>query len=146
MLVKLNVPGLKCSREIAPHLEKVLECEYDMLMNYGYPPAILDLGANVAAFSIWASHRWPGAIIHAYEPHPENIKLYEENLEGYPNIHLHKVGVGKPGLRPLFNGKNNEGEHSFLKVMNNPCATGQHIEVIDPLTLPEADILKMDIE
>jgi hypothetical protein len=49
-------------------------------------------------------------------------------------------------MRILSNGLRNSGEASFHRVLENLTPTGQHCEVKSPLTLPEADILKMDIE
>lgn len=131
--------------EMEPHLQKIFKGkEYDV--PFSPPkPTILDLGANIGAFSIWAYYRWPEAKIFAYEPHPMNYARLKANLVHYP-VHTFNWGIGRPGLRVLHEGKHNCGEHSFHVAMNNPAPTGQHIEVRDPLELPEADIIKLDIE
>lgn len=134
-----------CPANIKPHLEKVLLGEYDVPL-FMPVPRILDLGANCGAFSVWASHRWPGCTIEAYEPHPENFTYLERNLANYPNVTLHNYAIGNPGWRILGNGLFNQGEASLHEIDNNPLPTGQHVEVRSPLELPEADILKMDIE
>jgi FkbM family methyltransferase len=41
------------------------------------PPRILDLGANVGFFALFASRRWPGARIVAVEPDPANLEVLE---------------------------------------------------------------------
>lgn len=146
MHLSFKLQGFRCEKKIQPFLEHVLTGEYDIPLSFRHKATILDLGANVGAFSIWATHRWPGCEVYAYEPHPDNVAVLVKNLRAYPNVRVHPVGVGNPGIRPLFTGKHNCGEHSFHTVKNNPAPIGQHIEVIDPLTLPEADILKMDIE
>jgi FkbM family methyltransferase len=134
-----------CPPEMRVHLEKVFAGEYEIPFNM-HGLTILDLGANCGAFSVWASHRFPGCRIHAYEPHPDNILYFEMNLKGYYNVTLHNYAVGSPGMRVLNDGKFNQGEASLHTILNNPMPTGRHVEVVDPLTLPEADILKMDIE
>lgn len=144
MEIKFNIPFI-CPDSIAPHLERVFAGEYDVKA-YFYGAKILDLGANCGSFALWAAHRFPGSEIHSYEPHPETFKFLEKNAEGYPNVKCYNWGIGTPGWRPLGVGRNNCGENSFHKIENNPNPLGVHCEVKDPLTLPEADILKMDIE
>jgi FkbM family methyltransferase len=46
----------------------------------GRPPVVLDAGANVGMFSVWASRRWPGAHAIAVEPLARNVELLERNL------------------------------------------------------------------
>ena len=146
MKVSFSLAEFRCEKKFVPFAEQVLEGEYDIPLSFTYRPRVLDLGANVGAFSIWATHKWPGCEIFAYEPHPKNVALLVKNLKNYDNVVVNPVGVGTPGLRPLYEGKYNCGEHSFYRMANNPAASGQHVRVIDPLELPAADILKMDIE
>jgi FkbM family methyltransferase len=47
----------------------------------GRPPRILDLGANIGMFSLWASRRWPGAHLTAVEPLPRNVAALTRNLQ-----------------------------------------------------------------
>lgn len=132
--------------ELKPHLEKIFLGEYDVRVSLPHGTTILDLGANFGAFSVWASHRWPGSTIHAYEPHPESFSILKRNLTNYPNVTPRQVGVGTPGMRILLDGRNNAGERSFHSNMVDSPGTGLHAEVINPLTLPEANVLKLDIE
>lgn len=135
-----------CPPDIKPFLQKVFSGEYDVPLGFPQGTRIIDLGANCGSFSVWATHRWPGCLIHAYEPHPKTFGVLTENIKGYQNIVAHNWGIGSPGIRILNEGKHNSGESSFHSALNNPCPTGQHLEVLDPLTLPEADIIKLDIE
>lgn len=146
MHIKINYPTFKCPENMVVHLTKVFDGEYELPYFPQTPPTVLDLGANCGAFSVWASHRWPGCEIFAYEPHHLTFVTLRENLKPYPKVHLHNYAIGTPGFRPLFNGANNCGEGSLHHMLNNPAPTGQHVEVKDPLTLPKADVLKMDIE
>lgn len=145
MIVRVPVP-FRCPPALRPHLESIFSgSEYDVPLKRRAPPVIIDLGANCGAFSVWASYRWPGAEIHAYEPHPESFKFLEENTTGIENVYLNQWGIGKPGFRPLYDGRNNSGEATLYP---NACSSGigQHVQILDPLTLPQADILKIDIE
>lgn len=136
-----------CEAEMKPHLEKIFSGdEYGIPVSIPQGSHILDLGANSGAFSVWASHRWPGCTIDAFEPHPKTFKLLEGNTKNYPNIRLHNWGIGNPGWRVLKDGPNNSGEATFHEMFNNEGATGQHVEVKSPETLPPCNLMKLDIE
>jgi FkbM family methyltransferase len=47
----------------------------------GRPPAILDLGANVGYFTVFAAARFPGSRIVAFEPDPANVAVMRRTLE-----------------------------------------------------------------
>lgn len=145
MEIKFDVP-LKCPDNIRPYLEKVFAGEYNIPIHIPEGAVIIDLGANFGSFSVWAAHRWPGAKIVGFEPHPEVFKVLRENTSAYTQIEVNNWGIGSPGMRVLNDGPNNDGERSFHMAMNMVCPTGIHCEVRDPLTLPDCDVLKMDIE
>lgn len=146
MIVSFDVPFV-CPENIEPHLEKIMSGgEYDVRIALPGGRTILDLGANFGSFSVWASHRWPGSTIHSYEPHPDTFAGLLENVKIYPNITAYNFGLGDPGMRVMHDGLHNAGENSFHRIDNNPMATGRHLEVRSPLDLPEADIIKLDIE
>jgi FkbM family methyltransferase len=145
MELKLNIP-FQCPENIAPYLQKVFDGEYDVGVHLPVGARIVDLGGNYGSFALWATHRWPGAEVMSYEPHPEVFKVLKRNTQAYSQIMCCNWGVGNPGMRILNDGANNDGERSFHDILNNPNPTGVHCEVKDPLTLPECDLLKMDIE
>lgn len=72
----------------------VLDDEYGLERLPYSPKTILDIGANVGIFSLWAGANFPGAVIHSYEPNAvlqqylrDNIsqvgaKLYSEGVSG----------------------------------------------------------------
>lgn len=142
MKIEFPVPFV-CPRSLEPHLEKVFKGEYEVPLHGAFN--IIDLGANVGAFSVWAAHRFPGSKIHAYEPNPDCYPYFNKNVNFLPSVSLHEWGIGEPGWRILMNGENNLGEAS-LHPGGCRASTGKHVEIRSPMTLPRADILKMDIE
>jgi FkbM family methyltransferase len=142
--ISINIKEFLCDAQIRPFLMKVFAGEYEVPI-YMKAPKIIDLGANCGAFAVWASHRWPGCAIHCYEPHPKTFKFLEENTKDYPRVSCHNWAIGEAGLRPLYNGMNNSGESTLYPNMATD-GTGQHVTVMEPDTLPEADIIKLDIE
>jgi FkbM family methyltransferase len=54
---------------------------------------IIDIGANVGLFSLWASHNFPSARIDAYEPNPVVVPFLMANLSGLHNTRVYGEGV-----------------------------------------------------
>ena len=47
---------------------------------------IVDVGANVGMFSAWATGRWPGADITAFEPARDNVPVYRQWARGRDHV------------------------------------------------------------
>ncbi len=58
------------------------------------PRCILDLGAHIGLATLRFKASFPHAIIHCYEPDPENFKLLEKNTKDLPGVILHQEAVG----------------------------------------------------
>lgn len=131
------------------HVDKVLAGEYDLPWTYiskiRAETVVLDVGANVGAFAIWANARWPGATIHCYEPLQANFDLLKLNLDPLKNVLLHRTAVGNPENQKLFLGKNNCGENSFFD-LGEQRPEFEVVATIDPNAMPPANVLKIDAE
>ncbi len=138
--------NLACPASMVVHVQQVLRGEYDI--RYEHPaPAILDVGANIGGFAVWALGRWPGCSIHCYEPLPENFELLQKNLGQLDRsrVRLHPHAIGRPGRRRLYRGRNNWGEASFFD-LGEQTSDWVEVDVLAPETLPPAQILKLDAE
>jgi len=137
--------SFQCPPSMRPHVQSVLAGEYDIA--YDNPkPVILDVGANIGSFALWASRRWPGSFIHCYEPLPENFAALEGNVAPVKSrVVLNNHAIGEPGQRKLFLGRNNCGEASFFD-LGEQSRDWVNVEARAPATLPKADILKLDTE
>lgn len=132
------------------HCRDVLEGSYDVPFNPSTPPIVIDLGANVGAFTRWAVKRWPGCAVHAYEPCPANFKLLTETvhelMDPQANVVLHQKAVAGHACRaPLQAGEFNCGEWSLVM----PEVAGRErveVDVMAAMDLPKADVLKIDTE
>jgi FkbM family methyltransferase len=49
--------------------------------------SVVDLGANIGAFSVFAHRLFPSAQIDAYEMHHANIPLLDRNVSGFATVH-----------------------------------------------------------
>lgn len=132
-----------------PHVQRVLAGEYalpDWVKIEG-EPTILDIGANVGAFTLWAAQQWPTyQWILCYEPHPDNEMILRHNVAHLRRVLIHPVAVSPDdrGGR-LYEGRNNCGEASLFR---GDEQTEHYVVVpnVQPDCLVEADIVKIDTE
>src|SRR4051812_24496223 len=87
LVVTLNMP-----EPMRGAVAQVLDGEYDAGYS-GDGLTILDIGANVGSFAVWANMRWPGSPIHAYEPHPGTFDILEGNVRALRNVVCHRQAV-----------------------------------------------------
>jgi FkbM family methyltransferase len=68
------------------------------------PDLIIDVGANIGAFSCLAAHVHPAAQVHAFEPSGPHADLLAENvaLNRLNNVVLHRKAVTKDGRAVIF--------------------------------------------
>lgn len=55
---------------------------------------VIDVGANIGAWSGALLLRWPSAIVHAFEPAPLTFDALERRLGNLPNVILNRAAVG----------------------------------------------------
>jgi len=133
-------------------IKDVLEGEYEAGFD-GVGLDILDIGANVGSFALWATARWPGSVVTSYEPHPGTFELLRQNT------HLRRDIV--PVNAALFPGSSKtasfvsrfagDGESGLASYAGDTFVAGAMVEryevaVVDPASLPSADVVKIDIE
>ncbi|WP_020467935.1 FkbM family methyltransferase [Zavarzinella formosa] len=118
------------------------------------PPVILDIGAHVGTFALYAKLALNRrAVVHCFEPYPPAVALLRKNLIRFPDVTVHPFGLG---LRD---------EHASLlldpgvavanslrtDLVPNPAGRAtvsvRHAGAVwDELGLGEVDILKLDAE
>ena len=133
-------------------IKDVLEGEYETGYD-GVGLDILDIGANVGSFALWATARWPGSQVTSYEPHPGTFELLQRNTHRRRDIVPVNAAVFPGGATTAsfvsrFAG---DGESGLASYAGDTFVDGAMIEryevaVVDPAGLPSADIVKIDIE
>jgi hypothetical protein len=85
-------------------LAQILEGKtYPTVDFVGKVDTVLDIGANIGAFAVFASLMYPDAKIHALEPAAEPFRLLEENAAQFPNISVYNTGLfSRDCTTPLF--------------------------------------------
>ncbi len=137
----MSRPQFRCPASMLPHARKVLAGEYEV-PGAPAPAHVLDIGANVGAFSVWAARTWPHAVIHAYEPHPDNVALLVANAA---HALVTPAAVFAQGRLVLHEGLSNCGEHSLWRGAEQSDRT-REVDGVSPSFLPPAQFVKLDTE
>ncbi len=143
---------LDCPPQMESAVRYVLEGEYESHHD-GTGLSILDIGANVGSFALWAEMRWPGSTINCYEPNPGTFSFLKRNTEGHPAINIHNAALF-PGARarePFFSRYDGDGEAGLASYAIDTFRAGVvkpafEVDVVDPARLASTDIVKIDIE
>lgn len=133
-------------------IKDVLEGEYEAGFD-GVGLDILDIGANVGSFALWATARWPGSLVTSYEPHPGTFELLRQNTHlrrdiVAVNAALFPGGQATASFVSRFAG---DGESGLASYAGDTFVAGAMVEryevaVVDPASLPSVDVVKIDIE
>jgi FkbM family methyltransferase len=138
--------------EMEGAVKSVLNGEYESGY-FGEGLKILDIGANVGSFAIWANLRWPNSTIYSYEPHPGTFNFLLENVRKLNNVSCHNIAV-YPSDRQTepfwsrFPGDGQAGIAAVLREIGDKLSDKDIIEVpvLHPRDLPVADVVKLDVE
>lgn len=114
---------------------------------------VLDVGAQIGVFSIYAARRGPAGVqVHSFEPMSANHALLRENLarnDLLSRVMPHNCAVaGRPGRQKLFLSADNTGMHSLY----GNGSRYEEVEVrafnglYDSLNIGRCDVLKLDCE
>jgi FkbM family methyltransferase len=129
-------------------IEDVMSGVYDVRgLEFARPPRILDIGANVGAYAVWASTRWPGASITCFEPNAEACKWLVRNvrIDDIRPVAVRDAMVAKLGGCKLRQGLNNLGEASFYD-LGEQTTESIEVQLLSVDDLPACDVLKVDTE
>ncbi len=77
---------------------------------------IFDVGANVGSASVKYRQMFPGATIHAFEPHPQAFAQLRQAFSNDSNVFVNNCGVGDRPGQLRFNMSSDIGSSSFLEI------------------------------
>jgi FkbM family methyltransferase len=113
---------------------------------------VVDIGANIGIFSVYASNKVGKGKVYAFEPFKENYKILckQIHLNNLANVFPHNLGVSSiTGEQSLFLSPTNTGGHS---IKFDQGASSVLIKTItlaqfcNSNNLPRIDFLKIDCE
>ena len=115
------------------------------------PRTLIDIGANVGLFTLWARERWPGAFVLAIEPEPSNhadldMMISENKLDRVEAIRAAVTDTGDPVT--LYRHHANTGGHSIVERTGDAITVPGYTLGAALAALPEGvcDFLKVDCE
>jgi FkbM family methyltransferase len=126
--------------------------EYDVPMD---SKTIVDLGANIGAFSLWAARRCPTAKIVAVEPFPSTFERLEKTVSDNNlanRVKTLNIAIGAANGVVSFDAT--EGKRSYCRSIIEEDSNTDSVEVpslsleslLDRCEIDELDCLKMDVE
>lgn len=144
-----SIPIITCPLDCIAAFSEVLEYNHPLIdqvlrQNAVYNPVILDIGANVGAFTLWCQDRFRTATIYCYEPNSDIFPILSSNVQQDRNIILcHNLAAGDQDAKCLYADRN--------RLCSSMGGNGvgdciQQCNVIEPKHLPKANIIKMDCE
>lgn len=116
---------------------------------------VLDIGANVGAFAVWAAKRAPRGRVIALEPASENFALLEQNvgLNGLTNVVPLKAALAdRAATVTLHLAERSSGDHSIDPAVMGPSRGREVVEAVtlaglhDRLGLDACDLIKFNCE
>lgn len=128
--------------DVPPNYEvSAITGEYDCHLK-GTQLSILDLGANIGMFALWALKKFPHSVVHCIEPIPDTYAYLKRNTE-WCRFAVSTACVAVSIKSPVF--INYDPEYSHLAGVRG---VGNTIEVpaIHPDNLPACDLIKIDVE
>lgn len=134
----------------ASHLfrEIFVERLYDVAIDSDRP-RILDCGSNIGMSVLFFRHRFPNAVITAFEPHPIAFKTLRKNVEhNHLDVTLHQIAVAERSGTVDFYCNDDVSDSLDMSLL--PNRTEQSIEVqarcLSDYVDDEIDLLKLDVE
>lgn len=107
--------------------------------------SVLDIGANLGAFALWARQMWPDCEIDCYEPMPDSFDRLRQNVACLDGVRGHRLAVTNIVNPIMRHGLNCSGEDSIhdLGCQKEPSVP---VRTIRPDQLPHAEFVKIDTE
>jgi|TARA_Y100000310_G_C20684831_1_gene818289 FkbM family methyltransferase len=113
---------------------------------------VVDIGANIGAFSVYAAKKASNGHVFAYEPDKENYSMVLKNksLNNIDNLFLFNLAISaKKGTIDLCTSRLNKGAHSIYEADSKKKIKVETITLKDILTankIKRVNYLKIDVE
>jgi len=115
------------------------------------PGTVVDIGAHIGLFSVFAARKLHARRIISVEPDPANFELLSKNISAnhVEGATLLNVAIAdESGERRIYNNPSNSGGHSFYArgASSRPAIAVSLTELFKSSGVSECSLLKMDCE
>lgn len=159
-----SIKLLVSSHEIKWIVSEVIDddCYFPKIGKYNFSlkedDVVIDVGANVGVFSVYAATLAPKGKIYAFEPVAVNFNRLKKNIElnALTNVTLEMIGISDSKKQAtIYLERNNTGGHSLYKEKYENIKTIRGTDLIDLISLRDVfdkykiercDFLKIDCE
>lgn len=113
---------------------------------------VIDIGAHIGSFSVWAARQAPNGRVYAFEPNNENHAFLDENkkLNDLTNLEIFNLAVSdKDGETSLFNSEYSSVSHSIIETGAENAITVRTISlagILEANSIDRVNYLKIDAE
>lgn len=110
---------------------------------------IVDIGANVGAYSIYSKVTYPNSIVYSFEPMPYLFSLLKDNIKPFSDINIFPLGLSnKDEEADLWLNSNNSGQTSTKVRTDKKIQIQLHNakKLFGKLNINKISILKIDTE
>ena len=136
------------------HVRRILEGkDYPVLAVPGYEvETIVDVGANLGAFTVFMAAHFSNARCFCFEPSPGAVEYLRQNVAQFPNAEVFSIGLfSEDTTMPLFDGASQCLQNSLYNSAETSESTQtvalRHAgRMINELQLDRISILKVDTE
>lgn len=147
-------------RGVQRHEFKLMFMNHEYLWpipNKSLDGVIIDLGANVGFFTLYAAFRYPTCEVLSFEPFPRNFEVLERNIRrnSLPNCKPIQCAVSDRSGEIVFGVETNVLNPTEPHIVRNTEADGKHYfrvpclsldDVIEKYSIDKIALLKIDIE
>ena len=93
---------------------------------------IIDIGAMIGSFTLWAHEKWPDAIIYSYEPDPKSFAFLKKNIStctNLKNINFFNFAVWSDESEVLFQQFEKTPSCNSMIIFDPPYALGTSTKI-----------------
>jgi len=109
------------------------------------PKTVLDIGANVGAFTLAARKIWPDAQIFAYEPVKANADEFRKNVGAMAGVDFVQAAVGALECEADIK-IGNQGVACSMYDLGRQTKETERVKVVAAASLPACEFVKIDTE